>query len=191
MAGRLSGVAARIQETNEKALYVHCNSHRLNLWVAACCKEQLIWNIMEHVRVASEFFTFPQNVLICWWRPSKKCFLTRIINDWSMFAKQDGWRELMVCLFLSRFFLLLTNNIIIWSTCYSDRWNSRAGDKRCLNVLAQNKNIQKCNFHYKTVRRFFTEIAGGHVLSKCPKERHSPLWNIKFHYVFGGVTASL
>jgi hypothetical protein len=31
MAGRLSGVAARIQETNEKALYVHCNSHRLNL----------------------------------------------------------------------------------------------------------------------------------------------------------------
>jgi hypothetical protein len=28
----------------------------------------------------------------------------------------------------------------------------------------QNKEIQKCNFHYKTVRRFFTEIAGGHVL---------------------------
>jgi hypothetical protein len=26
LAGRLSGVAARIQETNEKALYVHCNS---------------------------------------------------------------------------------------------------------------------------------------------------------------------
>ena len=37
----------------------------------------------------------------------------------------------------------------------------------------------------------FTEIAGGHVLSKCPKERHSPPWNIKFHYVFRGVTASL
>ncbi|XP_028416928.1 uncharacterized protein LOC114541141 [Dendronephthya gigantea] len=41
MAGRLSGVAARIQETNKKALYVHCNSHRLNLCVATCCKEQL------------------------------------------------------------------------------------------------------------------------------------------------------
>ena len=37
----------------------------------------------------------------------------------------------------------------------------------------------------------FTEIAGGHVLSKCPKERYSPPWNIKFHYVFRGVTASL
>ncbi|XP_028419093.1 52 kDa repressor of the inhibitor of the protein kinase-like, partial [Dendronephthya gigantea] len=58
MAGRLSGVAARIQETNKKALYVHCNSHRLNLCVATCCKEQLVRNMMEHVRVASEFFNF-------------------------------------------------------------------------------------------------------------------------------------
>ena len=56
MAGRLSGVAAKIQETNEKALYVHCNSHRLNLCLAACCKEQLVRNMMEHVRVATEFF---------------------------------------------------------------------------------------------------------------------------------------
>ena len=56
MAGRLSGVAAKLQETNEKALYVHCNSHRLNLCVAACCKEQLVRNMMEHVRIATEFF---------------------------------------------------------------------------------------------------------------------------------------
>ena len=51
---------------------------------------------------------------------------------------------------------------------------------------AQNKDIQKCNFHYKTVRRFLTEIAGSHVLSKCPKERHSPPWNIKFSLCFQG-----
>ena len=38
IAGRLSGVAARIQETNKKTLYVHCNSHCLNLYAAACCK---------------------------------------------------------------------------------------------------------------------------------------------------------
>jgi hypothetical protein len=37
----------------------------------------------------------------------------------------------------------------------------------------------------------FTEIAGGHALSKCPKEKHSPPWNIKFQFVFRGVTASL
>ena len=35
-----------------------------------------------------------------------------------------------------------------------------------------------------------TEIAGGHLLSKRPKERYSPPWNIKFQYVFRGVTAS-
>ncbi|XP_028413710.1 52 kDa repressor of the inhibitor of the protein kinase-like [Dendronephthya gigantea] len=46
MAGRLSGVAARIQETNKKALYVHCNSHRLNLCVATCCKEQLRFDLL-------------------------------------------------------------------------------------------------------------------------------------------------
>jgi hypothetical protein len=57
--------------------------------------------------------------------------------------------------------------------------------KKC-NVWSQDKDIQKCNFHYKTVRRFFTEIAGGHVLSKCPKERHSPPWNIKFSICFQG-----
>ena len=48
----------KIQETNEKTLYVHCNSHRLNLCVAACCKEQLVRNMMEHVRVATEFLNF-------------------------------------------------------------------------------------------------------------------------------------
>jgi hypothetical protein len=37
----------------------------------------------------------------------------------------------------------------------------------------------------------FTEIAGGHVLTKCAKERHSPPWNITFQFVFRGVTASL
>ena len=58
MAGRLSGAAARIQEDYKKALYVHCNSHILNLCIATCCKEQLVSNMMEHVRVTSEFFNF-------------------------------------------------------------------------------------------------------------------------------------
>ena len=58
MAGRLSTVAAKIQETDKKALYVHCNSHCLNLCITACCKEQLVRNVMEHVCVATEFFNF-------------------------------------------------------------------------------------------------------------------------------------
>ena len=58
MAGRLSGAAARIQAVQDKAIYVHCNSHILNLCVASCCKELLVSNMMEHVRVVSEFFNF-------------------------------------------------------------------------------------------------------------------------------------
>ena len=42
---RLSGAAARIQEINKKVLYVHCNSHLLNLSVATIkeiCPHQVI-----------------------------------------------------------------------------------------------------------------------------------------------------
>ena len=58
MAGRLSGTAARINALQDKAVYVHCNSHILNLCVAKCSEQQLVRNMMDHVRVASEFFNF-------------------------------------------------------------------------------------------------------------------------------------
>ena len=54
MGGRLS-VAAKIQEAKKKAVYVHCNFH---LCVTACCKEQLVQNMMDHVCIATEFFSF-------------------------------------------------------------------------------------------------------------------------------------
>ena len=38
MAGKLSGVAARIQKNYDKAIYVHCNSHVLNLCIASSVK---------------------------------------------------------------------------------------------------------------------------------------------------------
>jgi hypothetical protein len=37
----------------------------------------------------------------------------------------------------------------------------------------------------------FTKIAGVHVLSKCPEERHSPPAILNFNMLSGGVTASL
>ena len=58
MAGRISGAAARIQATHAKAVYVHCSSHVLNLCVAKCCQEQLVRNMMDTVRVVSEFYNF-------------------------------------------------------------------------------------------------------------------------------------
>ena len=66
-----------------------------------------------------------------------------------------------------------------------------ASVNRPLDIAAQSKYIQRSHFYGKNRKVVFTEIAGGHVLSKCPKERHSPPWNIKFNYVFRGVTASL
>lgn len=58
MAGRISGTAARIKKINKKAVYVHCGSHVLNLCVATCCQDQLVRNMMNTVRVVSEFYNF-------------------------------------------------------------------------------------------------------------------------------------
>ena len=72
MAGRLSGTAAPINALQDKAVYVHCNSHILNLCLAKCSEQQLVRNMMDHVHVASEFFNF-----------SPKCFalLAKTINE--------------------------------------------------------------------------------------------------------------
>lgn len=56
MAGRVSGAAARIQRISEKAIYVHCGSHILNLCMASSCRMQLVKNMMDNVRITSEFF---------------------------------------------------------------------------------------------------------------------------------------
>ena len=56
MAGKLSGVAARILQTYEKAVYVHCGSHILNLCVASSCRIEVICNMMDDVRAVSDFF---------------------------------------------------------------------------------------------------------------------------------------
>lgn len=56
MAGICSGAAVRIQQQFPKANYVHCGSHLLNLCVASACNIQVVQNMMNHVRVVSQFF---------------------------------------------------------------------------------------------------------------------------------------
>ena len=57
MAGRLNGASSLIANNkHEKAIYVHCMSHRLNLCVADSCSLQLVKNMMTTVRKLSEFF---------------------------------------------------------------------------------------------------------------------------------------
>ena len=56
MAGKYSGVAARILEENRLALYTHCASHRLSLCVASACKIQNVKNMTDNVGKISNFF---------------------------------------------------------------------------------------------------------------------------------------
>lgn len=56
MAGHFNGVSALIKNQYEKAIYVHCMNHRLNLCVADTCSIPLVRNMMGVVRKLSEFF---------------------------------------------------------------------------------------------------------------------------------------
>ena len=55
LAGRVSGAAARIKSAHQKAIYVHCSSHVLNLCIASC-QQQIVRNMMDQVCVTSDFF---------------------------------------------------------------------------------------------------------------------------------------
>ena len=56
MAGRLSEASSLIPQAHEKAIYVHCMNHRLNLCVADTCSLALVSTMMNVVRALSDFF---------------------------------------------------------------------------------------------------------------------------------------
>ena len=57
MAGRLNGVSSLIKQTHEKAIFVHCMNHCLNLCIADTCSLPVVRNMMTVVRKLSEFFS--------------------------------------------------------------------------------------------------------------------------------------
>ena len=56
MSGRFNGASSLIRAEHDKAIYVHCMNHRLNLCVADTCQLPLVRNMMDIVRKLSEFF---------------------------------------------------------------------------------------------------------------------------------------
>ena len=56
MSGRLNGASSLIRAEHDKAIYVHCMNHRLNLCVADTCQLPLVRNMMDVVRKIPEFF---------------------------------------------------------------------------------------------------------------------------------------
>lgn len=86
MAGKLSGIAARIQGTHEKAIYVHCNSHILNLCVASCCSIPFVRDMMDNVSSISNFFNDS---------PKRTQILTGVIKE--VYPKERQIKLLNVC----------------------------------------------------------------------------------------------
>ena len=58
MAGKYSGVAARILNLNPLALFTHCASHRLNLGAAVAFENQNVSNMMDRVKQISKFVNY-------------------------------------------------------------------------------------------------------------------------------------
>ncbi|XP_046862960.1 52 kDa repressor of the inhibitor of the protein kinase-like [Xenia sp. Carnegie-2017] len=60
VAGCINGLAARIKNLNDKAIYTHCFSHRLNLSICGTCAVQYVRNVLEHVKEVANFFNSSQ-----------------------------------------------------------------------------------------------------------------------------------
>ena len=58
ISGYNNGLSAQILRINEKAIYTHCRSHRLNLVVAASCNIQIVRNVLDQIKELSYFFNY-------------------------------------------------------------------------------------------------------------------------------------
>ena len=61
VAGHVKGLVNRIKDHNDKAVYTHCFSNRLNLSVANSCKLQEVRNMMEQIKQLSYSFNFSES----------------------------------------------------------------------------------------------------------------------------------
>ncbi|XP_046851139.1 52 kDa repressor of the inhibitor of the protein kinase-like [Xenia sp. Carnegie-2017] len=73
VAGCINGLAARIKNLNEKAIYTHCFSHRLNLSICGTCAVQYVRNVLEHVKEAANFFNSAELREMHWRALSRFC----------------------------------------------------------------------------------------------------------------------
>ena len=79
MAGKKSGVSCRILKLNDKALYVHCFNHRLNLVIAKSCNIPKVRNLIGIIKEISYFF----NLL-----PKKEQFLKDVKKSFDVGTKE-------------------------------------------------------------------------------------------------------
>ena len=141
MAGKYSGVSARILQINPLAMYTHCASHRLNLCVASAFNDQNVSNMMDRVRCISDFFNNS---------PRRQQLLEHTIKNLKLDVKHT--KLLDVCRtrwilridglarFLEMYEAIVETMLIISQN--SDRsWNSCAGDASSFWSLLLNFNF--------------------------------------------------
>ena len=67
MRGRINGVAARIQEEEPAALYVHCLAHNINLCLQSVGKQiAVVREALELTMEHGMFISFHQSAQVCW-----------------------------------------------------------------------------------------------------------------------------
>ena len=60
VSGHINGLSAHICKINNKAIYPHCHSHRLNLVTGASCNVQCVRNVFDQIKEISYFFRFSE-----------------------------------------------------------------------------------------------------------------------------------
>ena len=70
MSSSRVGVQARIRALAPRALYVHCNSHVLNLSIASSCQIQAIKNMIDTINETFKFFHFSPKTSTIFWKHS-------------------------------------------------------------------------------------------------------------------------
>ena len=58
MAGIRDGIQAKVKETHPDAIYVHCQSHALNLCIVHSCQDKIVNNMMSTVQEIAFTFSF-------------------------------------------------------------------------------------------------------------------------------------
>ncbi|XP_065654621.1 52 kDa repressor of the inhibitor of the protein kinase-like [Hydra vulgaris] len=95
MAGRLCGIAALILKEFFKAPCVHCFFNKLSLCVAKACAIPSIRNMMDHVRIISDFFNNSPKRLEDLSSKINEQFRHHLFKRQSMFFEPSGLNELM------------------------------------------------------------------------------------------------
>ena len=104
MAGKKSGVSSRILKLNDKALYVHCFNHRLNLVIAKSCNIQKVRNLMGIIKEISYFF----NLL-----PKREQFLKDVKKLFDV-----GTKEKLIDVYLTRWVARI-DGLVVFETFFT------------------------------------------------------------------------